>query len=31
MGQLLHGLGFEGVDVMLDEDGDPRAICAQLG
>jgi release factor glutamine methyltransferase len=31
MAQLLHGLGFEGVDVMADEDGDARAICARLG
>jgi len=31
IGQLLHELGFSGVDVMADEDGDPRAICAQLG
>jgi release factor glutamine methyltransferase len=31
MGQLLHELGFEGVDIMLDENGDPRAICARLG
>ena len=30
-GRLLHELGFEGVDVMADEDGDPRAICARLG
>ena len=31
IGQLLRELGFEGVDVMADEDGDPRAICARLG
>ena len=31
LGRLLHDIGFEGVDVMVDEDGDPRAICAQLG
>jgi release factor glutamine methyltransferase len=31
MGRLLRDVGFEGVDVMVDEDGDPRAICAQLG
>ena len=31
LGQLLRELGFEGLDVMADEDGDPRAICAQLG
>jgi release factor glutamine methyltransferase len=30
-GRLLHEVGFEGVDVMADEDGDPRAICAHLG
>jgi len=29
LGQLLHELGFEGLDVMVDEDGDPRAICAR--
>jgi len=31
IGHLLHQLGFEGLDVMADEDGDPRAICAHLG
>ena len=31
MGRLLLELGFEGLDVMADEDGDPRAICARLG
>ncbi len=31
VGQLLAGLGFMGLVVMADEDGDPRAICAQLG
>jgi len=31
MGQLLHDVGFERLDVMGDEDGDPRAICACLG
>ena len=31
MGALLSGLGFSGVDVMRDEDGDPRGICAVLG
>ncbi len=31
IGRLLQELGFEGVDVMTDEDGDPRVICAQLG
>jgi release factor glutamine methyltransferase len=29
-GRLLADLGFEGLDVMVDEEGDPRAICAQL-
>jgi release factor glutamine methyltransferase len=28
---LLLDLGFDGPDVMADEDGDPRAIGAQLG
>jgi release factor glutamine methyltransferase len=27
---LLDKLGFTGVDVLTDEDGDPRAVCAQL-
>ena len=31
IGRLLQELGFEGVDVMTDEEGDPRAICARLG
>ena len=31
IGQLLHESGFEVWDVMADEDGDPRAICAHLG
>ena len=31
IGQLLHASGFTGLDVMADEDGDPRAICAHLG
>jgi release factor glutamine methyltransferase len=31
IGRLLHESGLEGVDVMADEDGDPRAICAHLG
>jgi release factor glutamine methyltransferase len=31
MGRLLHELGFVGLDVMTDENGDTRAICAQLG
>jgi release factor glutamine methyltransferase len=30
VGVLLDELGFEGTDVMDDEDGDPRAICARL-
>ena len=30
MGRVLRDVGFEGIDVMADEDGDPRAICAQL-
>jgi release factor glutamine methyltransferase len=30
IGRLLHELGFEGLDVMADEEGDPRAICAHL-
>lgn len=28
---LLRERGFEGIDVMADDDGDPRAICAGLG
>jgi release factor glutamine methyltransferase len=31
IGRLLHEVGFTGLDVMADEDGDPRAICARLG
>lgn len=31
IGRLLRDLGFDGIDVMADEDGDPRAICARLG
>jgi release factor glutamine methyltransferase len=31
IGQLLLELGFKGLDVMADEDGDPRGICAHLG
>jgi release factor glutamine methyltransferase len=31
IGRLLDDHGFEGIDVMADEDGDPRAICAHLG
>jgi release factor glutamine methyltransferase len=30
IGQLLHELRFDEIDVMSDDDGDPRAICAQL-
>jgi release factor glutamine methyltransferase len=30
IGGLLRQLGFEGIEVMDDEDGDPRAICARL-
>jgi release factor glutamine methyltransferase len=30
IGRLLHELGFEGLDVTTDDDGDPRAICARL-
>jgi release factor glutamine methyltransferase len=30
IGQLLLERGFTSVDVMVDEDGDPRAICGQL-
>ena len=31
MERLLRDVGFEVIDVMADEDGDPRAICARLG
>jgi release factor glutamine methyltransferase len=31
VGDRLHQTGFEGSDEMTDADGDPRAICAQLG
>jgi release factor glutamine methyltransferase len=31
IGRLLHDSGFRGLDIMADEDGDPRAICAHLG
>jgi release factor glutamine methyltransferase len=31
IGRLLRELGFEEMDVMADEDGDVRAICARLG
>ncbi len=30
VGQLLDALGFAPADVMVDEDDDPRAICAQF-
>lgn len=30
VGQALRHSGFSGVEVMEDDDGDPRAICAQL-
>jgi release factor glutamine methyltransferase len=30
IGRLLRELGFEEVDVMADEDGDPRAVYARL-
>ena len=30
IGHLLRERGFEGLDVMSDEDGHPRAICAHL-
>jgi len=29
--RLIYDSGFEEVDVMVDDDGDPRAICAHLG
>jgi release factor glutamine methyltransferase len=31
MGRLLRDVGSDVMDVMADEDGDPRAICARLG
>jgi release factor glutamine methyltransferase len=31
VGRLLHELGFDAPEVMTDEDGDARAICARLG
>ncbi len=31
IGDLLHDSGFSEFDVMSDEEGDPRAICARLG
>lgn len=30
LGRLLVDLGFDAPDVMIDDDGDPRAICARL-
>lgn len=30
IGRVLDAGGFEDLDVMTDEDGDPRAICARL-
>jgi release factor glutamine methyltransferase len=29
--RLLREIGFVQIDVMADEDGDPRAICARIG
>ena len=29
IGRLLHELGFEGIEVMGDGDGDPRGICGR--
>jgi release factor glutamine methyltransferase len=31
IGRLLQHVGFEGIDVMSDADGDARGICGQLG
>lgn len=31
IGALLHELGLGAIEVMADDDGDPRAICARLG
>ncbi|MGZ5329152.1 MAG: N5-glutamine methyltransferase family protein [Actinomycetota bacterium] len=31
IGRLLHEFCFEDVDLMVDEDEDPRAICSRLG
>ena len=31
IGRLMREVGFEPVDVMVDVDGDTRAICARLG
>lgn len=30
VGGLMRAVGFEAVDVMADEDGDPRAICGRV-
>lgn len=30
-GRLLSELGFEAMEIMADEEGDPRAICARFG
>ncbi len=30
IGRLLRDVGFDGADIMADDDGDPRAICARL-
>ncbi len=30
IGDVLRAVGFEGLEVMADDDGDPRALCAQL-
>ena len=30
IGRSLADRGYGGLDVMVDEDGDPRAICARL-
>jgi release factor glutamine methyltransferase len=31
IGRSLRGSGFEDVETMTDEDGDPRAVCARFG
>jgi release factor glutamine methyltransferase len=31
LGDLLGEIGYESLDVMLDEEGDPRAVAARLG
>jgi len=31
IGQLLYQVGFKDLDVMVDDDDDPRAVCARLG